>query len=394
MPRDILAEWQRQGLAADAVLQAAQRLVNSVAVLWQELGLPMMMIDPNEPVLVPDAGTIARASQALVSRTDYERPLGLPVFLARASVSRSVPVEQFAELTIDEMLQVALPMSTPSSSPLQTRYFFAVRARSTEDTPGVVSALIPLAPAPVPVAPASVSTTVGSSGVELTWSVPGGDLALRRLEPAAITYNVYRLDPDGIAGPLPLNLTPLTTNAYTDTTMIWGETYVYEVRALLAAAPARPARREGEGTRTAELQVVDTYPPSPPSNVIPNRAGSRVALQWTASPSIDIVGYRVYRHAFPAPDVPLRFNPTAPEGDPASTAPMAVGPPPGQDAPVENELIAAGWELITPNPAPFSRFNDPNAEPSVRYVYAVEAVDAAGNLSALAIGTEPGDSDR
>ena len=42
---------------------------------------------------------------------------------------------------------------------------------------------------------------------------------------------------------------------------------------------------------------------------------------------------------------------------------------------------------------PFSRTFDGDADPAVRYVYAVEAIDAAGNLSTLAIGSEEEDSD-
>ncbi len=57
-------------------------------------------------------------------------------------------------------------------------------------------------------------------------------------------------------------------------------------------------------------------------------------------------------------------------------------------------MVDAGWELLTTDPVPFSRFTDTTADPSVRYVYAVEAIDAAGNLSALALGTEPGDNNR
>jgi hypothetical protein len=223
--------------------------------------------------------------------------------------------------------------------------------------------------------------------VELSWEPPGGDLALRRLAPDDVAYNVYRLAPDGIAGPTPINPTPLVEPSFTDSSMQWGETYVYEVRALLAGADT--PLRESQGARTDEVQAVDVYPPTPPADVNPQRAGSRVTLQWTPSRTIDIVGYRVYRHPLPAPEPPLRLDPDAEEGDPAASAPPARQEPEG-----ENQLVAAGWELLTPDAVPFSRFTDADADPSVRYVYAVEAIDAAGNLSALALATEPGDDDR
>jgi hypothetical protein len=184
--------------------------------------------------------------------------------------------------------------------------------------------------------------------------------------------------------------------AYTDGSMQWGETYVYEVRALTPGEST--LRRESEGVKTPYVQVIDQYPPAPPTNVNPTRAGSSVPLQWTPSVSIDLIGYRVYRHPFPAPSVPQRFDPTAPEGEAGeagATPPVATTPPPGeQDAPADNEMVDAGWELLTTDPVPFSHFTDTTADPSVRYVYAVEAIDAAGNLSALALGTEPGDNNR
>jgi len=397
VPEEIRDQWRREGLAADAVLVAAARLVSAVDEVWRDLNLPLTMIDPSQTVLLPSDGEIAAASAPVLEQTGYERPLQVIGFLGRAAVSRSVPVDQFDELLVDDMLQVAIPMGAPPTSGLRTRYFFAVRSRSTRNTPGTVTAVVPLAPTPVPVAPANVQATVVAQGIELTWRPPTGDLALRRLLPEAVGYNVYRLPPEGIAGPTPLNARPLTDAAYTDTTIQWGETYVWEVRALLlpptAETGATPTpsgpRRESEGARTSEVLAVDTYPPAPPADVVATRVGSRMALQWAASASLDIIGYRVYRHPYPAPEPPLRFNPNAEEGDAAATAPRAAQAPDGP-----NVLVDAGWELVTPDPVPFSRATDPDADPATRFVYAVEAIDAAGNLSAVALGTEPGDNDR
>ena len=391
-------------------------------------------------MLLPDAGTIAAASAEMVEAANYERPLAVGAFLGRASISRRIPVEQFQELrndaslTVNGTLQVAIPLGTPSTGALRTRYFFAVRGSSTRQTPGLVTALVPLAPIPVPVPPDPVNVMVGADGVELTWVPPAGDLALRRLDPAALRYNVYRMLPGEIASPNMLNPTPLSETTFTDRGMQWGETYVYEVRALRPAtstllgalAPAASTLlRESEGAKTLVVQVIDQYPPAPPTNVNPARVGNRVPLQWTPSLSIDLIGYRVYRHPFPAPSVPERFDPTVPEDEageagatapgattpgattavaraPVATtppqgepAPVATTPPPGEPgAPATNEMVDAGWELLTTDPVPFSRFTDTTADPSVRYVYAVEAIDAAGNLSALALGTEPGDNNR
>lgn len=406
VPPEVLLEWRDQGLAADAILAAARRLVNDVNVVWTRLGLPTTVLDPNQAILVPDAGTIAATSEEVVEAAAYERPLDVGTFLGRASVSRHIPVDQFEELRVDAplpataMLQVAIPLGTPSTGSLRTRYFFAVRGSSTRQTPGLVTTLVPLAPVPVPVAPVTINVMVGADGVKLTWDPPAGDLALRRLDPAALRYNVYRMLPGEIALPTPLNPVPLTEATYTDSSMRWGETYIYEVRALVFKVPTlglavSTLLRESEGAKTLDVQVIDQYPPAPPTNVAAARAGNRIPLRWTPSASIDLIGYRVYRHTFPAPPVPQRFDPTAAEGEAGATAPAATTPPPGEaDAPTDNDMVDAGWELLTTDPVPFSRYTDTTADPSVRYVYAVEAIDAAGNLSALALGTEPGNNNR
>ena len=391
VPEEVLLQWQRQGLADDAILQSARRLANAVQVLWSLLPLPAMILDPSQPPpTLPSAGEIAVASEPILRGAAYERPLQAGAFLGRAAVSRQVPVEQLDEILVDEMLQVAVPLGTPAPGELRTRYFFAVRSKSTQQTPSQVTAVVSMAPVPVPVAPASLDVTIGASGVELTWEAPAGDLLLRRVDPSTLTYNVYRMLPDEIATSTPLNPAPLVAPTYTDGTMQWGETYIYEVRASILGSAPPP--RESDGVKADAITVDDLYPPAPPTNVIPTRAGNRVTLQWTPSTSIDIVGYRVYRHPYPAPVVPLRFDPTLETALPGET-PVPQGPV-ARETEGRNEMVEAGWELITDAPVPSSRTTDGNADSAVQYVYAVEAVDPAGNLSALAVGSEAGDRDR
>ncbi|MCH7824884.1 MAG: hypothetical protein IH849_08795 [Acidobacteria bacterium] len=391
VPEEVLLRWRQQGLAADAILQSARRLANAVQVLWNLLPLPATIFDPSQPPpTLPSSGEIGVASEPILRGAAYERPLQANAFLGRAAVSREVPVEQFDEILVDEMLQVAVPLGTPAPGELRTRYFFAVRSKSTRQTPGQVTAVVSMAPVPVPVASASLDVTIGASGVELTWEAPAGDMLLRRLDPSTLTYNVYRMLPDEIARSTPLNPTPLVASTYTDGTMQWGETYIYEVRASIRGSPPPP--RESDGVKTDPIKVDDVYPPAPPTNVVPTRAGSRVTLQWTPSTSLDIVGYRVYRHPYPAPAVPLRFDPTLEEVLPSET-PVPQGPV-ARETEGRNQMVEAGWELLTNDPVPFSRSTDGNADSAVQYVYAVEAVDAAGNLSALAVGSEAGDRDR
>ena len=99
----------------------------------------------------------------------------------------------------------------------------------------------------------------------------------------------------------------------------------------------------------------------------------------------------MYRHPYPAPAVPNRSELPLDEA-PLSETPGGQGSV-AQEIEEFNEMVEAGWELITDGLVPFSRTFDGNADPGVRYIYAVEAIDAAGNLSTLAIGSEDQDSD-
>ncbi len=421
VPKELLMQWQNQGLAADTILQSAHQLTDAVEVVSNTLGLPASIVDPSQPPPpLPSVGdsiwyesVIAAVSQPVLQKETYERPLQVSAFLGRAAVAHEVPVEQFdAILSIiepppappsvvytppvppNEILQVSVSLGTPALGDLRTRYFFAVRSKSTQDVPGEVTTVVSMAPVPVPVAPTSLNVAIGSSGVSLTWDPSVADLLLRRLGPKALAYNVYRLLPGGVTGPTPLNPAPLLRPTYTDGTVRSGETYLYEVRAIIQESTLLPLlspKRESRGVKSDPVKVTDRYRPAPPTSVSLTRADNIVTLQWTPSTSIDIVGYRVYRHPYPAPTVPNRSELPLDEA-PLSETPGGQGSV-AQEIEEFNEMVEAGWELITDGLVPFSRTFDGNADPSVRYIYAVEAIDAAGNLSTLAIGSEDQDSD-
>lgn len=421
VPKEVLLQWQHQGLAADTILQSAHQLAKAVHVLSNTLGLPGSIVDPSQPPRpLPSVGdsiwyesVIAAVSELLLQNQTYERPLQINAFLGRAAVSREVPVEQFDTILSiveplptpssivysppvppAEILQVVVPLGSPAPGDLRTRYFFAVRSKSTQEVPGEVTTVVSMAPAPVPVAPTALNVTIGSSGVSLTWDPSVADLLLRRLDPETLAYNVYRLLPEGVAGPTPLNPAPLLQPTYTDGTARFGETYLYEVRAIIqgsALPPLLSPKRESSGVKSDPVKVADRYRPAPPTSVNLTRADNVVTLQWTPSTSIDIVGYRVYRHPYPAPAVPNRSELPLDEA-PLSETPGGQGSV-AQEIEEFNEMVEAGWELITDDLVPFSRTFDGNADPAVRYIYAVEAIDAAGNLSTLAIGSEDQDSD-
>jgi hypothetical protein len=256
-----------------------------------------------------------------------------------------------------------------------------------------------------------------------------------------------------------LTPTALAAPVYLDTEMAWNDRHVYEVRARarptslereepLLAAPAvavpvvteEPGRRRGSaagetmspdgprkesvGAVTPPLRVEDIFPPARVANLAAVRAATRVTLRWDEVPATDLRGYRVYRHAAPAPELPgpvdglvyadaLPALPAVPvdedEIEPAASANDATAqalaeaadrPPaePSQEADDEgaaaarrrqlrNQLSEAGWQMLTPVIISEARFIDPVSDPGVTWIYVVEAVDASGNVSLPAAAT-------
>ena len=59
-----------------------------------------------------------------------------------------------------------------------------------------------------------------------------------------------------------------------------------------------------------------------------------------------------------------------------------------------NALLDAGWELVTAIAILELRYIDPASDPAVDWVYVVEAVDRAGNVSPPAAVAIPAEAER
>jgi len=138
----------------------------------------------------------------------------------------------------------------------------------------------PLAAATVPGAPA-LTATAGNASASLTWTAPanGG---------SAITgYRIYRSTSTGTES---LLTSVGTATSYSDTAVVNGTTYFYQVTAL---------NNVGEGARSNESSARPTAPASVPSapTLSANAGNATVALSWNAPANggSAITGYRVYR---------------------------------------------------------------------------------------------------
>jgi hypothetical protein len=217
--------------------------------------------------------------------------------------------------------------------------------------------LVPLLPTPTP--PSSPAIDYDESTVRVTWTgsaslvpiqVPatGGELPGRfiGLPLPELSYHVYDVSPSAaattdtaappVAGPLRLTEKPVAALRFDDARITWGATRCYAVRTV---ETIESLALESDATPPVCTTLVDTFPPAAPKDLKAVGTVGAINLIWEPNSESDIGGYIVLRGAWPSETL----------------------------------------EPITPQPITDTTFSD--ATPAdVHYVYAVQAVDKAGNV--------------
>ena len=234
------------------------------------------------------------------------------------------------------------PLMGPAAG-VPSRIYVAVGV-STRGRKGALSkrAIAPLVPPPP--ATEQPKLSYDEKEVTLTWNAvatPGaaatdGDVLPSKpigLQPPSIAYNVYDVSADAATK---ITKTPVTDTKASDPRIAWGEKRCYTVRAVETVAGLTI---ESDAAPPACETLTDTFAPAAPKG-LRSIAGERsINLIWDPNSESDLAGYLVFRGT----------------GD---------------------EL-----DQITPAPIADPTFTD-GVQPGVRYVYAVKAVDKAGNSSA------------
>jgi hypothetical protein len=205
--------------------------------------------------------------------------------------------------------------------------------------PGQFSARVsvPLQLPPLP--PPPIAINYEEKKIVVTWkpaSAADGDVlpshTFGPLQPD-VSYNLY----DGKTG-RKLNDKPVREFGYEDTRMDFGTERCYTVRAVVVVARLAV---ESEASGPACRMLVDTYPPAAPRGLNAVASAGSINLIWDANAEADLAGYYVWR---------------------------AIGAQPLQQ--------------ITPDLVTDAAFFD-GVQPGLRFTYAVQAVDKAGNKSPL-----------
>jgi hypothetical protein len=140
-------------------------------------------------------------------------------------------------------------------------------------------------------------------------------------------------------GELRLTVVPTRDAEFEDPRVEWGRTRCYTVRAVEIVSGQT---FESDGSPPSCKTLVDTFPPRAPREVKVIATAGAMSLIWDPNTEPDLAGYLVLRGVWP--------------GD--------------------------RLEPITPEPIQEATYTD-MVMPGTRYVYAVRAVDRAGNASPL-----------
>jgi hypothetical protein len=247
------------------------------------------------------------------------------------------------------------PLVAPIAGAGLQRYYYAV-AVSPRGRYSPPTALVPAPLGSTSGPPSQPSITVKENSVELRWTPPVDARGLGLASdpewlpatpivpgPPPTTYDVYEVpgnaSDDASAFPTPLTPEPIAATEFTQTDITLGKERCFSVRAvdivdgLHVRGPASPV---------ACASFADVFAPNAPRELVAVAVASGINLIWEPSDSKDLVGYVVLR------------------GEAGS-----------------DTLTALNAEPVT---AP--SYRDESVKAGVRYVYAVVAVDRAGNRSA------------
>jgi hypothetical protein len=293
--------------------------------------------EPGEPIEEVEAPTGNGLDQGAVAtvRDDLRAAALVPADLRRSGSKEA------ASPAMDG------PMLGPSAA-VSVRTYVGVGI-NTKGKRGRLSRRASVSLALAPPAPSSPVINYDEKTITVTWttgapqSPPSGGapgeqepLASHPIGPArpAFAYNVY----DTTTGAL-LTSTPVDEPRYTDARIEWGAERCYAVRAV-DRSDGLSVESDAREPRCRKL--VDTFPPGPPKDLKAVSSEGVISLIWDANPESDLAGYLIFRAQAPSDQL-----------EPVVSAPLLE-----------------------------TSFTD-KVQSGTRYVYAVKAVDKAGNASAF-----------
>ncbi len=266
---------------------------------------------------------------------------------------KNLTLEEFEKkarlLALVEQNEFSQHLVNPDSGPWRYRYsylltkrdfrlerlVFSLRVKGKGRRKSEFSRLLSVKPAVISLPPQEVKASLFQDRIEISWKA--ADKNFDQTSPARFKgYNIYRSEKKG--QPRRLNEKLVKEERFSDSGFLLGKVYRYFVRASDTELP--PFMESGD-SEVVEIQAEDMFAPAAPSGLISIAAESTISLTWDDNTEADLAGYRVWRR-------------------------------------VEGE---SDFKLLTPQPIRGNAFSDAKVEKNKRYVYAVTALDKAGNES-------------
>ncbi len=246
------------------------------------------------------------------------------------------------------------PLVGPRIGAQPTRTYVSVGI-TTRGRKGALSkrVTVPLVPPPPP--PQKLEVAYTEKAVNVSWSAPEPAAAGEDLLPShplgqpapSSGYNVYQVPPPDSgkdATEVRLTKSPVGETSYVDQRVTFGETRCYAVRAVETWAGATI---ESAPTPPVCKKLIDTFPPAAPKGLTAVASQGSISLIWEPNTESDLAGYIVLR----------------------GTAPGDTLTP------------------VSPGTITETTFKD-DVQAGIRFVYAVQAVDKAGNVSPVSAKVE------
>ena len=231
----------------------------------------------------------------------------------------------------------AVAASASTNADIPTRHYLAIGI-STRGRRGLFSRRVTVPLVAAPAAPSAPALTYDATTLILTWSPVSAAAAGAG---TGLGYNVYEVSKSATSEPAETRLTadPISEPRFVDRRIEWGVERCFTVRTTEGYPEG--LRVESSATPTVCVTPADKFAPAPPAGLTPVASEATVNLTWDANAEQDLAGYLVLRGAAPG------------------------------------ELLVP----LTAAPIQETSFKD-TVQSGVRFVYAVQSVDKAGNVSA------------
>lgn len=272
----------------------------------EEAGKLINTLDEPEPPAGEYPEEIKNIDENDAPGGDNEGPadfIKLPSYQERSGGQDLAGYERIDQLLVDRLEDVKLEedyiiykdkglSEAPEGIKSNKGYSYLVISFDKSDLPGKPSNIAQVWLSPTPKPPTNLLATRGEGKVWLSWSSP-----VERVDRTPLTelqgFNLYRKGArDSDYSFYPLNGGLIKENAYIDTEVTIGETYVYLVRAVTTNAPPW---HEGPVSNEVAVTLWDTYSPQAPQGLVGISKKDAIVLNWNPNSEPDLLGYHLYR---------------------------------------------------------------------------------------------------